>query len=313
MVAGMDKENLESSSARGSLEEERQTAEQPQLEFQRTIQEHRRATESYQPSEDANSPERSARYPIGDLLKDFTLTLTKDKRNRLPPGFMPQLENQMEGVISGKETLDEYSDVFLRRSFAEAYTTFNDRAFRRQMDKDRRADDLILVFHSQATKALQREYSQLTKAFQRGKEPGSSLELPIDRHIARFVRVICNTLTGYGNDNLRELMEQLMTLERKLLANDQFRLLTNYQENLAKGKANVNSGGFLALRRNQEEALRRIEIGLKEVEVAGNKYLLTMEGNDGDLLKLTRQAMMSREDNENNDESPISCSGDTSA
>ena len=41
-----------------------------------------------------------------------------------------------------------------------------------------------------------------------------------------------STLIGYGNDNLRELMEQLMTLESKLLANDQFRLLTNDQENL---------------------------------------------------------------------------------
>jgi hypothetical protein len=223
MVAGMDKENLESSSARGSLEEERQTAEHPQLEVQRTIQEHRRATESYQPSEDANSPERSARYPIGDLLKDFTLALTKDKRSILPPGFMPQLENQMERVISGKEMLDGYSDVFIRRSFAEAYTTFTERAFRRQIDKDRRADDLILIFCSHATEALQRDNAPHF----------SSLELLVDRHVAMFVKVICSTLIGCGNDNLRELMEQLMTLESKLLANDQFRLLTNDQEKFA--------------------------------------------------------------------------------
>jgi hypothetical protein len=178
MVAVMDKENLESSSAR--------------------------------------------RYPIGDLLEDFNLTLTNDKRSRLPPGFMLQLENQMEGDISGKETLDGYSDDFIRRSFAQAYTTFTGRAFRRQMDKHRRADSLILVFCSQAAKALQR-----------GKAADSSWELLIDCHVAMFVRVICNTLTGYGNDNLRELMEQLMTLESKLLANDQFRLLTNDQEKFA--------------------------------------------------------------------------------
>ena len=181
MVAGMDKENLESSSARGSLEEERQTAEHPQLEVQRTIQEHRRATESYRPSEDANSPERGARYPIGDLLKDFTLTLTKDKRSRLPPGFMPQLENQMVGVISGKETLDGYSDVFIRRSFDEAYITFNEPACRRRLEKDRRADDLILIFCSQATNTLQR-----------GNARDSSWKLLVDRHVAMFVRVICN-------------------------------------------------------------------------------------------------------------------------
>jgi hypothetical protein len=72
------------------------------------------------------------------------------------------------------------------------------------MDKDRRADDLILIFYSQATKALQKN-----------KAPASSWDLHVDRHVAMFVRVICNTLTGY---NLRELMEQLMTLEWKLLA-----------------------------------------------------------------------------------------------
>jgi hypothetical protein len=146
---------------------------------------------------------------------------------------MPQLENQMEGVISGKETLDGHSDVFIRRSFAEAYTTFNDRAFRRQMEKDRRADDLILIFYSQATKASQKSYSHLIRALQRAKAPASFWELLVDRHIAMFVKVICNTLTGYGNDNSRELMEQLMTLESKLLANDQFRLPTNDQEKFA--------------------------------------------------------------------------------
>jgi hypothetical protein len=83
------------------------------------------------------------------------------------------------------------------------------------------------------------------------------------------------------------------------------------KSSVAKGKTNVNSGGLLASRNLAD--LRRIAAGLKEVQVAGNKFLLTMEGNEGDLLKQARQAAMSREDNENNDESHISRSGDTSA
>jgi hypothetical protein len=83
------------------------------------------------------------------------------------------------------------------------------------------------------------------------------------------------------------------------------------KSSVAKGKANVNSGGLLTLRNLAD--LRRIAAGLKEVQVAGNKFLLTMEGNEGDLLKQARQAAISREDNENNDESHISRSGDTSA
>jgi hypothetical protein len=83
------------------------------------------------------------------------------------------------------------------------------------------------------------------------------------------------------------------------------------KSSVAKGKANVNSGGLLALRSLGD--LGRIEAIMKEERVAANKEHLTMEGNDGDLLKQARQAMKSREDNENNDESRISRSGDTSA
>jgi hypothetical protein len=95
---------------------------------------------------------------------------------------MPQLENQMEGVISGKETLDGYSDIFIRGSFAKAYTAFTERAFRRQIDKDRRADDLIVIFCSQATKVLQR-----------GNARDSSWELLVARHVAMFVGPQSNT------------------------------------------------------------------------------------------------------------------------
>jgi hypothetical protein len=79
---------------------------------------------------------------------------------------------------------------------------------------------------------------------------------------------------------------------------------------VAKGKANVNIEDLSAWLSLGD--LKRIEAIIEE-RVAANKEHLTMEGNDSDLLKQATQAAMSREDNENNDESHISRSGDTSA
>lgn len=111
----------------------------------------------------------------------------------------------------GKERLPEYNDAAIKRTFAEAYTAFTEAGFRRRMDKERRVEDLVLIFYSNATKALQKGRAQ----------DDDSWKLLVDRHVALFVRLISNTLKDHGNDKDRpELMSKLEILEKKLLISD---------------------------------------------------------------------------------------------
>jgi hypothetical protein len=148
---------------------------------------------------------------IGDLVQDFSL-IKDTKSAKFPHGFMSPLEKRIQGVLVGTERLPGYNDAAVKRTFAEAYTAFTEQGFRRRMDKERRVEDLVLIFYSNATKALQK-----------GKAPDDdSWKLLVDRHVALFVRLISNTLRDHGNDKDRpELMSRLATLESKLLTNDQ--------------------------------------------------------------------------------------------
>ncbi|PMD51944.1 uncharacterized protein K444DRAFT_647892 [Hyaloscypha bicolor E] len=148
---------------------------------------------------------------IGDLVQDFSL-MKDTKSAKFPHGFMSPLEKRIQGVLVGTERLPGYNDAAVKRTFAEAYTAFTEQGFRRRMDKERRVEDLVLIFYSNATKALQK-----------GKAPDDdSWKLLVDRHVALFVRLISNTLKDHGNDKDRpELMNRLANLESKLLTNDQ--------------------------------------------------------------------------------------------
>lgn len=148
---------------------------------------------------------------IGDLVKDFSL-LKDSKTVKLPHGFMSPLEKRMQGVLVNKEKLPGYNDAAVKRTFAEAYTAFTEQGFRRRMDKERRVEDLVLIFYSNATKALQKG---------RAAEDDSWKGM-VDRHVALFVRLLSSTLKDNGNDRDRpELMSRLSTLEKKLLTDDQ--------------------------------------------------------------------------------------------
>jgi hypothetical protein len=158
------------------------------------------------------APKRSTTAAsIGDLVKDFSI-LKDSKSVKLPHGFMSPLEKRLQGVLIGKERLPGYNDAAVKRTFAEAYTAFTEQGFRRRMDKERRVEDLVLIFYSNATKALQK-----------GKaHDDDSWKSMVDRHVALFVRLLSQTLKDHGNDKERpELMSKLATLEKKLLTDDQ--------------------------------------------------------------------------------------------
>lgn len=144
-------------------------------------------------------------------MKDFSL-VRDSKSTRFPHGFIVELEKRLTGVLMGRERRKEYQDALIKRTFAVFLNALKEQAFKKRMEKDRRVEDLVLIFFSNATKELSK-----------GKAPEDiSWKLMVDRHVALFVRLI--TLIMKDHDWLREkpeLAARLSTLETKLLAHDQ--------------------------------------------------------------------------------------------
>ncbi|KMU87796.1 C2 domain-containing protein [Coccidioides immitis H538.4] len=144
-------------------------------------------------------------------MKDFSL-VRDSKSTRFPHGFIAELEKRLTGVLIGRERRKEYQDALVKRTFAVFLNALKEQSFKKRMEKDRRVEDLVLIFFSNATKELSK-----------GKAPEDiSWKLMVDRHVALFVRLI--TLILKDHDWLREkpeLAARLATLETKLLAHDQ--------------------------------------------------------------------------------------------
>lgn len=145
------------------------------------------------------------------MVKDFSL-IRDSKSTRFPHAFMGALDKRMTKVLIGQEKMPEYSDALVKRTFAAFLNEFKNPTFRKSMEKDRRVEDLLLIFFSKATSELQK-----------GKAPDDdSWKMMVDRHVALFVRLISNVLKH--NDWARErpeLSSRLHTLETKLLQHDQ--------------------------------------------------------------------------------------------
>ena len=158
-------------------------------------------------------PVQRSSSSINDLMKDFTL-LRDSKSTRFPHGFMAELEKRLTRVLMGKEELErlEYGDATVKRTFAVFLNAFKEQGFRKRMEKDRRVEDLVLIFFSNATKELQK-----------GKAPSDDgWKLMVDRHVALFIRLISLILKDHDWARERpELAGRLATLESKLLAHDQ--------------------------------------------------------------------------------------------
>lgn len=144
-------------------------------------------------------------------MQDFSLT--SNTKTKFPHGFMSQLEKRLQGVLRGTERRPEYKEQAVKRTFAEAYTALTEPGFRKRMDKERRVEDLVLIFYSNTTKSLQKG---------KAADDDESWKNLVDRHVALFVRLISATLKDLEKDKDRpELMSRLATLENKLLTNSQ--------------------------------------------------------------------------------------------
>ncbi|KAI2464071.1 hypothetical protein F4781DRAFT_91524 [Annulohypoxylon bovei var. microspora] len=155
-------------------------------------------------------PPRTHTSNIGDLVKEFVPGNSSSVK--LPHGFRGHLEKRIERVIMGAERIPGYNDPAVKKTFAQAYTAFTEQGFRKNVDKERKVEPLVLIFYSAATKACML-----------GHEPGDdSWKLLVDRHVALFVRLLTNILRDQGHERDKpELLGRLSTLENKLLTNDQ--------------------------------------------------------------------------------------------
>jgi hypothetical protein len=151
-------------------------------------------------------PLRAHTSSVGDLVKE--LVPSGSTSVKLPSGFRHSLEKRMSGVLQGIERMPGYSDAAVKRTFAEAYTAFTAKDFKKAIDKDRKVEPLVLIFYSAATKAQGR-----------GRPADDHSWKPlVDRHLAMFIRLLSSILRDKGDV---ELVSRLNTLEKKLMSNDQ--------------------------------------------------------------------------------------------
>ena len=145
------------------------------------------------------------------MMNDFTL-VRDSKSTRLPHNFIAELEKRLQGVLFGTEKRPEYKDTVVKRSFGIFLNALKEPSFRKQMEKDRRAEDLMLIFFSNTTRELQK-----------GKPPGDdSVKRMVDRHVALFVRLMSVILKDQGWATDRpDLTSRLTSLESKLLKHDE--------------------------------------------------------------------------------------------
>lgn len=148
---------------------------------------------------------------VDSAIKDFQ-SVTGSKGVKLPKDFMSHLLSRLQGVLAGKERMREYNERVIKQSIAEGFTALSEPSFRKTMEKDRRAEDLVLIFYANAVKALQKS-----------KPAGDDSWKPlVDRHVALFVRLMTSIMKDGGWDRGHpELMMRLATLEKKLLTEDQ--------------------------------------------------------------------------------------------
>ncbi|RDA95926.1 hypothetical protein CP533_5789 [Ophiocordyceps camponoti-saundersi (nom. inval.)] len=147
---------------------------------------------------------------VGQLLHEYVSGSSSSLK--LPHAFAAQLLDRVGGVVRGSEPLPGFNDAAVKRSFAEAYTAFSEKAFRKSIDKERKFEPLVLIFFTAATKATQK-----------GRPPDDDqCKILPDRHLVLFLRLAADILRNHGHDRDRpELMSRLHTLESKILTNDQ--------------------------------------------------------------------------------------------
>ena len=150
---------------------------------------------------------------VRDLVQDFS-RVQNAQTIKLPKGFIAELDKRLGDVVTGKERMPEFGDAAVKRTFAVFLNELRRPDFRRSMEADRKAEDLVLIFYSKA----------LSQSMASGASGADEKQkLMVDRYLALFVRLV-NTRLKSNSDWAREkaeLIKRLQILETKLLRHDQ--------------------------------------------------------------------------------------------
>ncbi|TBU31295.1 hypothetical protein BD311DRAFT_753003 [Dichomitus squalens] len=109
---------------------------------------------------------------IGELFRD------SQKGVRFPKDLIKVLEQKLQDIAMGKDAA--YSDQLTRRTMAVFYGQVKDETFRKQMKENRKIEELILMFATNATNVLRKEPTLA----------GDGWKVELNNHIAQFVRLL---------------------------------------------------------------------------------------------------------------------------
>ncbi|OJT15692.1 hypothetical protein TRAPUB_5070 [Trametes pubescens] len=115
-------------------------------------------------------------FSIGDLFRDG------QKGVRFPKDLIKVLEQKLQDIAMGRDPA--FSDQLIRRTMAVFYGQVKDETFRRQMKENRKIEELILMFATNATNVLKKEPTL----------QGDGWKVELNNHIAQFVRLLRDCL-----------------------------------------------------------------------------------------------------------------------
>ncbi|TFK71546.1 hypothetical protein BDN72DRAFT_957978 [Pluteus cervinus] len=141
-----------------------------------------------------------ANFSIGDMFKDIR---DGHKNVKFPEKLVKVLEQKLQAITMGKDP--QYTDHHVRRTMGKFYGQFLDDGFKRQMKENRKIEELILMFATQATIVLKKEPS-LT---------GDAWKFELNRQIGFFVRILRECLQNLSYVS-PELMSRLDVYTEKL-------------------------------------------------------------------------------------------------
>ncbi|KAJ6581995.1 hypothetical protein B0H19DRAFT_1117211 [Mycena capillaripes] len=137
-------------------------------------------------------------FSIGDLFKG-----DGPKSVKFPERLIKVLEQKLQNIAMGKDAA--YTDQLVRRTMAKFYGQFQVDTFKRQMKENRKIEELILTFATQATAVLKKEPTLA----------GEGWKLEVNNQIGVFVRMLRECLRAVNNVS-PELLARLDTYAAKL-------------------------------------------------------------------------------------------------
>ncbi|EKM52682.1 uncharacterized protein PHACADRAFT_261272 [Phanerochaete carnosa HHB-10118-sp] len=121
---------------------------------------------------------------IGDVFKDYR---DGTKVVRFPKDLLKVLEQKLQDIAMGKDPA--YSDQLIRRTMAVFYGQVKDESFRRQMKENRKIEEMILMFATNATNVLRKEPTLA----------GDGWKVELNNHIAQFIKLLRECLKNVSH------------------------------------------------------------------------------------------------------------------